>query len=167
MPNLVDLLGQVSLFAKLTLAAAIVGFGLPVAYVFRPTEQKLVLMRPVSLAGIFATVSGMLGGWIAVLGSIPATPDGHLPACYDVNFFILNCRSANSLNTGQLGASVCGTGVVVEREVAAVRPVSITASAPNVEEEGRRCQRSPVDSSHRHLDEPLHIVGRFHVEALR
>jgi len=36
-------------------------------------------MRPVSLAAIFATVSGLLGGWMAVLASIPATPDGHLP----------------------------------------------------------------------------------------
>ena len=79
MPNLVDLLRQISLFAKLTMAVAIVAFGLAVAYVFRPTEQKLVLMRPVSLAAIFATVSGLLGGWIAVLASIPATPDGHLP----------------------------------------------------------------------------------------
>ena len=79
MPNLGDLLGQVSLFAKLTMAVAIVAFGLAVAYVFRPTEQKLVLMRPVSLAAIFATVSGLLGGWIAVLGGLAATPEGHLP----------------------------------------------------------------------------------------
>jgi hypothetical protein len=78
MPNLIDLLGQVSLFAKLTMAVAIVAFGLAVAYVFRPTEQKLVLMRPVSLAAIFATVSGLLGGWIAVLGGLAATADGHL-----------------------------------------------------------------------------------------
>jgi hypothetical protein len=61
------------------MAVAIVAFGLAVAYAFRPTEQKLVLMRPVSLAAIFATVSGLLGGWIAVLASIPAAPDGHLP----------------------------------------------------------------------------------------
>ena len=79
MPNLADLFGQISVFAKLTMAVAIVAFGLAVAYVFRPTEQKLVLMRPVSLAAIFATVSGLLGGWIALLASIPATPDGHLP----------------------------------------------------------------------------------------
>ena len=80
MPNLMELLGQLSLFAKLTMAVAILTFGLAAAYLFRPTEQKLVLMRPVSLAAIFATISGLLGGWIAVLGSIPATPDGHLPA---------------------------------------------------------------------------------------
>ena len=79
MPNLVDLFGQISLFATLTMAVAIVAFGLAVAYAFRPTEQKLVLMRPVSLAAIFATVSGLLGGWIAVLASAAATPDGHLP----------------------------------------------------------------------------------------
>ena len=78
MPNLVDLLGQVSLFAKLTMAVAIVAFGLAVAFVFRPTEQKLVLMRPVSLAAIFATLSGLLGGWMAVLGGVAATA-GHLP----------------------------------------------------------------------------------------
>ena len=78
MPNLGDMLGQLGLFAKLTMAVAIVAFGLAVAHVFRPTEQKLVLMRPVSLAAIFATISGLLGGWIAVLGGIAATPDGHL-----------------------------------------------------------------------------------------
>ena len=76
--NLADLLGQVSPFAKLTMVVAVVAFGLAVAYVFRPTEQKLLLMRPLSLAAIFATVSGLLGGWIAVLGGIAATPEGQL-----------------------------------------------------------------------------------------
>ena len=78
--NLVEFIPQLTLFAKLTMAVAALAFGLAVTYVFWPTEQKLVLMRPVSLAAIFATVSGLLGGWIAVLASIPATPDGHLPA---------------------------------------------------------------------------------------
>ena len=77
--NIWELWVQLSVFAKLTMAVAIVAFALAAAYVFRPTEQKLVLMRPVSLAAIFATVSGLLGGWMAVLASIPATPDGHLP----------------------------------------------------------------------------------------
>jgi len=77
--NVVELFMQISVFAKLTMAVAIVAFGLAVTYVFRPTEQKLLLMRPVSLAAIFATVSGLLGGWIAVLGGVAATPEGHLP----------------------------------------------------------------------------------------
>ena len=83
MPNLTDLFGAISLFGKLTMMVAIFAFGLAGAYVFRPTEQKLVLMRPVSLASIFATVSGLLGGWITVLVNIPATAvaaDGRLPA---------------------------------------------------------------------------------------
>ena len=77
--NIVHSFGEISLFALLTMAVAIVAFSLAVAYVFRPTEQKLVLMRPVSLAVIFTTVSGVLGGWIALLSSIPAPPDGHVP----------------------------------------------------------------------------------------
>jgi len=80
MPNLIELFGLMSLFAKLTMAVAIVAFGLAVAFVFRPTEQKLVLMRPVSLAVIFTTISGVLGGWCAVFASTAATPDGHFPA---------------------------------------------------------------------------------------
>ncbi len=81
MPNIPELFAAISLSGKLTLLVAIFAFGLAGAYVFRPTEQKLVLMRPVSLASIFATVSGLLGGWISVLVNIPATSaaDGHLP----------------------------------------------------------------------------------------
>jgi hypothetical protein len=77
-PNLVELFGALGVFAKLTMMVAAAAFALAVAYVFRPAEQTLVLMRPVSLAAIFATVSGLLGGWIAILGGIAATPDGRL-----------------------------------------------------------------------------------------
>jgi hypothetical protein len=38
-----------------------------VVYAARPTEQNLALMRPLSLAGLFAAVSGMLSGFINVL----------------------------------------------------------------------------------------------------
>ena len=79
MPNLAELFGGLSLFAKLTMVVAGVAFGLAAAYVFRPTEQKLVLMRPVSLAAIFATISGLLGGWIAILAGVAATAAGVLP----------------------------------------------------------------------------------------
>jgi len=79
MPNLVDLFRELSLFAKLTMAVAIAAFGLAGSHVFRPTAHKLALMRPVSLASIFATISGLLGGWIVLLAGVAATPDGHLP----------------------------------------------------------------------------------------
>ena len=76
MPNLLDLLYQVSLFALLSMAVSVGVFGLAVAYAVRPTEGKLALMRPVSLAAIFAAVSGLLSGWIMILSGLPATPDG-------------------------------------------------------------------------------------------
>jgi hypothetical protein len=104
MPNLVDLLGQVSLFAKLTMAVAVVAFGLAVTYVFRPTEQKLVLMRPVSLAAIFATVSGLLGGWIAILGGVAATPDGRLPTA-SLYRGVAESLSVGFVSFGLLGAA--------------------------------------------------------------
>src|SRR5262245_51540624 len=80
MPNVFDLTGQLSVFARLTMAVAVGAFGLGVAYAFRPTERKLILMRPVSLSAIFATISGLLGGWIASLAAIPAPADGRLPS---------------------------------------------------------------------------------------
>ena len=78
MPNLVDLFRELSLFAKLTMAVAIAAFALAVSHVFRPTAHKLALMRPLSLAAIFAAISGLLQGWIIILGGIAATADGHL-----------------------------------------------------------------------------------------
>ena len=77
MPNLLELFRELSLFAKLTMTVAIAAFGLAVSFAIRPAEQKLVLMRPVSLAAIFGTISGLLAGWIVVLGGIAATADMH------------------------------------------------------------------------------------------
>lgn len=104
MPNLVELFGQLSLFAKLTIPVAIAAFGLAVAYALHPTEQKLILMRPVSLAVIFTTISGLLGGWIAVLASTAATPDGHLPAVS------LYRGIAESLTVGFVSFGLLGAG---------------------------------------------------------
>ena len=61
MPNLVDLFGQISLFAKLTMAVAIVAFGLAVAYVFRPSDVSGVILGEVDfLAGAQAKVDAMI-----------------------------------------------------------------------------------------------------------
>ncbi len=35
-------------------------------------------MRPVSLAAIFAALSGLLSGWIMILSGVPATADGKI-----------------------------------------------------------------------------------------
>jgi len=79
MPNLPEMFRQLGLFPRLSMVVAIAAFGLAVAHVFRPTALKLALMRPVSLAAIFAAISGLLGGWIAVLSGVAATPEGRLP----------------------------------------------------------------------------------------
>ena len=84
MPNLGDLLRGISVFALLTMVISIGAFGLAVSYAIRPTERKLMLMRPVSLAAIFATLSAVPAGWALVLGAMAATPTGQLeiPAVY-------------------------------------------------------------------------------------
>lgn len=53
-----DMLRQASLFAKLTLLVDFVPLIMAVIYVVRPTERHLALMRPLSLAAIFAAIHG-------------------------------------------------------------------------------------------------------------
>lgn len=69
-----DLLYQISIFGMLSMSVSVGVFGLAVSYAVRPTERKLALMRPVSLAAIFAAVCGLLSGWAMVLGGVAATP---------------------------------------------------------------------------------------------
>lgn len=77
MPSVIDLLRGISIFALLTVTVSLATFGLGVAYAMRPAERTLMLMRPMTLAAIFAAVSGLFSGWIFVLSGIAATPDGH------------------------------------------------------------------------------------------
>jgi len=62
-----DMLRQASLFALLTLVIDVVPLVMAVVYVIRPTERHLALMRPLSLAGLFAALSGGVLGFINVL----------------------------------------------------------------------------------------------------
>jgi hypothetical protein len=61
------LLREASLFALLTLMLGFVPLVAAVVYVIRPTERHLALMRPLSLAGLFATMAGCVLGFINVL----------------------------------------------------------------------------------------------------
>jgi hypothetical protein len=61
------LLRQASLFALLTLMLTFVPLVMAVVYVIRPTERHLALMRPLSLAGLFAAMAGGVLGLINVL----------------------------------------------------------------------------------------------------
>jgi hypothetical protein len=82
--DFVDAFNQSGLFAKLSL---LVGFGPPslaLAYVLRPAERTLAIMRPVSLAAIFAAICGLVAGLIAISRGVAATLPGpvHLSNVY-------------------------------------------------------------------------------------
>ena len=61
------MLRQASLFARLTLILSVVPLVMAIVYVVRPTEKHLALMRPLSLAGLFAALAGGALGFINVL----------------------------------------------------------------------------------------------------
>ena len=61
------MLRQASLFALLTLVLDFVPLVMAVMYVVRPTDRHLALMRPLSLAGLFAAIAGGVLGFINVL----------------------------------------------------------------------------------------------------
>lgn len=64
------MLRQASLFAILTLILGCVPLVMAVVYAARPTERKLELMRPLSLAGLFASIAGSVLGLINVLSLV-------------------------------------------------------------------------------------------------
>ena len=61
------MLREASLFALLTLLIGLVPLVMSVVYLVRPTERNLALMRPLSLAGLFAAAAGTVLGFINVL----------------------------------------------------------------------------------------------------
>jgi hypothetical protein len=63
------------IFALLTLVIDLVPLAMAVVYVLRPTERNLALMRPFSLAGLFAALAGGMLGFLHVLMGIGATPE--------------------------------------------------------------------------------------------
>jgi hypothetical protein len=57
-----EILSQIGPLAKLSMLVSLVPFGVAIAYLIRPTERTLVLMRPVSLAAIFAAICSFAVG---------------------------------------------------------------------------------------------------------
>ncbi len=88
--NVVDAFNQAGIFAKLSL---LTGFGplvVAISYLLRPSERKLMIMRPVSLAAIFAAISGLVVGFIAALVGMGTT----LPQWADMAPFFLGVAEA-------------------------------------------------------------------------
>jgi hypothetical protein len=65
--QLFEMLGQASIMARLCLLVTLFPLAAGVAYLLRPSEQRLALMRPISLAGIFSGLGGAVLGAMNVL----------------------------------------------------------------------------------------------------
>ncbi|MGE0359885.1 MAG: hypothetical protein AB7H93_06460 [Vicinamibacterales bacterium] len=65
-----EMLRQAGLFARLSLALGLVPLVMGVVYLLRPTERNLALMRPLSLAGLFASLAGAVLGLINALSVV-------------------------------------------------------------------------------------------------
>jgi hypothetical protein len=59
-----ETLRNVSLVGLLTIVLTFVPLAMAIAYVVRPNERRLALMRPLSLAGLFAGLTGATLGLI-------------------------------------------------------------------------------------------------------
>lgn len=64
---MLEMLSRAGIVSLLSIVVGILPLGAGIAYAVRPTEQRLALMRPMSLAGIFAGSSGLFAGIIHTL----------------------------------------------------------------------------------------------------
>lgn len=71
---MITMLSQASIVALLSLLVGILPLGFGIAYAFKPTEQRLELLRPLSLAGIFGGLTGAMSGFINVLRGVWMEP---------------------------------------------------------------------------------------------
>ena len=69
------MLNEISLFARFGLLVGLAPLVAGIAYAIRPSEQRLALLRPLSLAAIFAAVANLLAGAANALQAIGA-PSG-------------------------------------------------------------------------------------------
>lgn len=65
--ELFGMLGEASIMALLSLLVTLFPLVAGAAYMLKPTEQRLALVRPVSLAGLFSGLAGTTLGLINVL----------------------------------------------------------------------------------------------------
>ena len=70
-----ELLQTAGILAKLTLLMTLLPLVTAVIYVARPTERHLALMRPFSLAGLFAALSGGVLGFLHIARGIGDTQE--------------------------------------------------------------------------------------------
>src|SRR5262245_65562984 len=71
---ILNTLTQASIFSLLSMVVALAPIGIGVLYAVRPTEGRLAMMRPLSLAGLFAGLAGLLSGLVNGLVHIDMEP---------------------------------------------------------------------------------------------
>lgn len=70
-----ELLRHTGMFALITLAVGFAPLVMALAYVIHPTDTRLALMRPLSLAGLFSALTGGAIGFVNVLTGIAMMPE--------------------------------------------------------------------------------------------
>lgn len=73
--NLLELLRQVSIFALVTTLTAFVPVVAAALYAVRPSERRLALMRPFSLAALFGTLASTFSGFVTIAQDIAVSPN--------------------------------------------------------------------------------------------
>ena len=88
----IQILSQASIVAILSILVSLFPAGFGVAFALKPTEQRLAMMRPISLAALFAGLGGFVLGLINSLRMVwTADPQ--------VNWRIVAVGTAESLVT--------------------------------------------------------------------
>jgi hypothetical protein len=67
---MIEVLRQASIVALLSLLIAVVPMLMGVLYAVRPTEARLALMRPLSLASLFAGLAGFTTGLVNMMRGV-------------------------------------------------------------------------------------------------
>ena len=79
---IVDGFNEAGIVAKVLMLMPIAPLVLALAYAIRPSERRLALMRPLSLAAIFSALASLSIGAVVILDGLSATgnPDWRLVA---------------------------------------------------------------------------------------
>ena len=77
--ELMEMLQQAGILALLSLIVAVAPMMMGIVYAVRPTEARLALMRPLSLAGLFAGLCGTATGVVNVLRAVAMSPAASVP----------------------------------------------------------------------------------------
>jgi hypothetical protein len=73
--DVLDMVRQAGIVSLMTLAIDFVPLVMAAAYCLRPTDRRLALMRPLSLAGLFAALTGGATGVLHVLRTAAVAPE--------------------------------------------------------------------------------------------